>query len=234
MTDIFKQLAAPFPPDLVSWRVGSMNKDKTKGMALAYIDARDVMGRLDEVVGPAGWQATYPHANGKTICAIGIKVDGEWIWKSNGAGDTDIEAEKGAISDAFKRAAVLWGIGRYLYDLPSPWVAVNQYKQIEDSEYPRLRKLLTNSAPLSPTRIAGGSPASSPSRQDEPPAPLSETAPNGVNADLWATAMARAQGGVEAYRQFWQDEATKAERHILQPYHEALKAIAASPTKEAA
>ena len=143
----FDRLSEPFPPSLVSWRVGSMNKDKTKGMALAYIDARDVMRRLDDVCGPAGWQARYPHANGKTICEIGLCINGEWVWKANGAGDTDIEAEKGAISDAFKRAAVMWGIGRYLYDLPSPWVAVNQYKQIEEGEYRKLEALLTKSAP---------------------------------------------------------------------------------------
>ena len=53
MKDIFQRLSAPFPPDRVSWRIGSTTKDKTRGMALAYIDARDVMERLDNVVGPA-------------------------------------------------------------------------------------------------------------------------------------------------------------------------------------
>ena len=122
--NMFDALSRPFPADAVSWRaqsVSTKNPDAPKAMALAYIDARDVMRRLDEVCGPAGWQCDYPHATNKTICRIGVKVDGEWIWKSNGAGDTDIEAEKGAISDAFKRAAVLWGIGRYLYDLKTPW-----------------------------------------------------------------------------------------------------------------
>jgi hypothetical protein len=156
MTIDFAALSAPFPPDLVSWRVGSMSRDKAKGMALAYIDARDVMRRLDDVCGPAGWQARYPHANGKTICEIGIRVGDEWVWKANGAGDTDIEAEKGAISDAFKRSAVMWGIGRYLYDMPSPWVAVNQYKQIEESEHAKLRALLTKSAPQARQAGAGG------------------------------------------------------------------------------
>ncbi|WP_022684518.1 Rad52/Rad22 family DNA repair protein [Sphingobium bisphenolivorans] len=122
--NMFDALSRPFPAEAISWRaqsVSTKNPDAPKAMALAYIDARDVMRRLDEVCGPGNWQCDYPHANGKTICRIGIKVDGEWIWKANGAGDTDIEAEKGAISDAFKRAAVLWGIGRYLYDLDSPW-----------------------------------------------------------------------------------------------------------------
>jgi hypothetical protein len=65
----------------------------------------------------------------------------EWVWKANGAGNSDVEAEKGACSDAFKRAAVLWGIGRYLYDLDSPWVALNG-RQISPDELPKLRALL--------------------------------------------------------------------------------------------
>lgn len=124
--NMFDALSRPFPPEAIHWRaqvVSAKDPNAPKAMALAYIDARDVQRRLDEVCGPANWQCDYPHAGSKTICRIGIKVDGEWIWKANGAGDTDIEAEKGAISDAFKRAAVLWGIGRYLYDLRTPWAA---------------------------------------------------------------------------------------------------------------
>jgi len=123
----FKALAAPFPPEEVSWRLGSTSKEKMKGMALAYLDARAVMDRLDAVCGPAGWQDKYSHANGKTVCDIGIKCGDEWIWKADGAGDSDIEAEKGALSDAFKRAAVRWGIGRYLYSLESPWVEIEEW-----------------------------------------------------------------------------------------------------------
>lgn len=125
MTIFLAKLKEPFEPDRVSWRVGSTTKDKSKGLALAYIDARDVMQRLDDVCGPENWQCDYPHAGTKTVCRIGIKIGDEWIWKSNGAGDTDIESEKGALSDAFKRAAVLWGIGQYLYDLDSPWVELD-------------------------------------------------------------------------------------------------------------
>lgn len=138
---MLEQLSAPFPPAKISWRVGAMTKDKTKAMALAYIDARDVMERLDDAVGPANWQSEYSHTH-PAVCRIGIKIDGEWVWKSNGAGDTDVEAEKGALSDAFKRAAVLWGIGRYLYDVKSPWVAVDKYKKIETSEMGKLNNCL--------------------------------------------------------------------------------------------
>jgi hypothetical protein len=148
--ELFTALAAPFPPDRVSWRVGSTTGDKSKGMALAYIDARDVMHRLDSTCGPAGWQCRYPHANGKTVCEVGLKVDGEWIWKADGAGDTDYEAEKGALSDAFKRAAVRWGIGRYLYDLSAPWVEVEARGKsfiIKQHETGKLRDLLARFAP---------------------------------------------------------------------------------------
>jgi hypothetical protein len=146
----FEKLRAPFAPDRVSWRVGSTTQDKSKGLAFAYIDARDVMDRLDDVCGPGGWQNNYPHANGKTVCAIGIKVGDEWIWKANGAGDSDVEAEKGALSDALKRAAVQWGIGRYLYDVTPPWVEIEPMGKsfkIKEHEYRRLRRLLTGEAP---------------------------------------------------------------------------------------
>lgn len=132
--DVFAKLKRPFPLNRVHWRVGATTRDKSKCIPLAYIDARDAMQRLDEVVGPENWQCRYPLADsGLLICEIGINidrasglaVDGEWIWKANGAGDTQVEAEKGKASDAFKRAAVLWGIGRYLYSLPSVWVPLN-------------------------------------------------------------------------------------------------------------
>lgn len=118
------KLKEPFPQSRISWRAQTVSKDGTKALALAYIDARDVMERLDEVCGPENWQCEYSHADKKTVCRIGIRIpnDHGWVWKSDGAGDSDIEAEKGALSDAFKRAAVRWGIGRYLYDLETPWV----------------------------------------------------------------------------------------------------------------
>lgn len=119
-SEIMYELARPFEEKQISWRVGSTNSDKTSGIALAYIDARDVMHRLDNVFG-MDWQCRYTHADTKTICEIGVKVEGEWIWRAGGAGDSDIEAEKGAISDAFKRAAVLFRIGQYLYSLPNQW-----------------------------------------------------------------------------------------------------------------
>lgn len=128
--DIFDQLKRPFPVNRIRWRVGNTNAKRlgvkpweaTEGSALAYIDARDVEQRLDEVVGAENWQCRYPVVeSGLVICDIGISVDGEWVWKSNGAGETDIEGKKGACSQALVRAASVWGIGRYLYALPFCW-----------------------------------------------------------------------------------------------------------------
>lgn len=157
LPDMFDRLAEPFEADKISWRVGSTNQDKSKGMALAYLDARDVMERLDLVCGPDGWANRYSHVNGTAVCEIGLRVDAEWIWKADGAGATDVEAEKGALSDAFKRAAVRWGIGRYLYGLSSPWVALEpagRSWKIKESEYAKLRGLLNSYAPAGRKRSA--------------------------------------------------------------------------------
>ena len=139
------ELKKPFDPRLISWRVGATSADKKSGIALAYLDARDVMERLDEVCGVGGWQSTHPHANGKTSCRIGIKIGGEWVWKENGAGDSQVEAEKGAFSDSFKRAAVLWGVGRYLYDVANTWVdlaPMGKSYRIANPKDPKLVKAL--------------------------------------------------------------------------------------------
>lgn len=143
-------LHKPFPPEAVSWRVGSTTKNKSKGLALAYIDARDVMKRIDEVCGAHGWQDRYEFHGTRTICYLSIRIGDEWITKADGAGDSDVEAEKGSISDAFKRAAVKWGVGRYLYDLESPWVELDTktvgdkiyVNGIKKSEFPRLEAIL--------------------------------------------------------------------------------------------
>lgn len=127
--ELFDALCAPFPTEYIDWRVGSTTGDKKKGMALAYLDARTVMDRLDSICGSENWQDKYtPGVNGSIVCNLGVRFPGgDWIWKADGAGATDFEGEKGALSDAFKRAAVRFGIGRYLYDLKAPWVAIEAF-----------------------------------------------------------------------------------------------------------
>lgn len=122
----FADLSKEFPRGAVHWRVQGKayeRRGQWSARALAYIDARDVMDRLDSVCGPENWQAEYNETpKGRVICRIGIRADDGWVWKSDGAGATQVEGEKGGISDALKRAAVAWGVGRYLYRLDSPWV----------------------------------------------------------------------------------------------------------------
>lgn len=109
--DILTLLSAPFAASSLSWRVGQKTKDKKKAMMLVYIDARDVQDRLDEVCG-MNWKDDYKEVQGRLVCNLQV---GNTV-RSDGAGDTDFEGEKGGLSDAFKRAAVKFGIGRYLYN----------------------------------------------------------------------------------------------------------------------
>ena len=151
-----QKLEMPFPPKSVSWRAGRKSKDGKSAMLLAYIDARDVMERLDRACGFENWQCRYTLAdNGVLICEVGIRINGEWVWRANGAGDTQVEAEKRKCSDAFKRAAVLWGVGRYLYGLPSPKVAINEYdKWDKDPPLPDWATPKGYMATLNPTKEA--------------------------------------------------------------------------------
>ena len=131
-------LKRPFPDGAVHWRVGARSKDRAKGMPLAYIDARDVMDRLDDVVGAGHWQDTYTETrSGRVLCSLTIDYPGIGpVTKTDGAGDTGTEGEKGAISDAFKRVAVKFGIGRYLYSMPSQWVELDQYGHFTPPKIP--------------------------------------------------------------------------------------------------
>lgn len=125
--EIRAKLSAPFPEDELRVRIGSTNSDKTKGLAIAYIDARAVMDRLDDVVGPDNWEFTYKPlsqsdntiAMDGTLTVLGIK--------RCDVGEAGREAEpyKACVSDTLKRCAVGFGIGRYLYrGLGNKWFPV--------------------------------------------------------------------------------------------------------------
>lgn len=149
--ELFTALCEPFLPDDISWRVGPTNErsrkenQPLKGQPLCYVDARTVMDRLDSVCGFDGWQCNYtPGVATSIVCNIGVRIAGDWIWKADGAGATDMEAEKGTLSDAFKRAAVRWGVGRYLYEIKAPWFELEQRGKssfIRDNDQHQLRAL---------------------------------------------------------------------------------------------
>lgn len=120
MTTDRQKLSAPFPAEDIEWRAGSTSK-KT-AVILPYVTARAVMDRLDAVVGIDNWTVEYHPAviSPGIECRISVWVadDREWVCKRDAAEPTQIEPVKGGYSSALKRAAVLWGIGRYLYRLP--------------------------------------------------------------------------------------------------------------------
>lgn len=143
MDEILKNLQKPFPENELEFRVGATNSDKTKGLALAYIQARAIQNRLDEVIGIENWKISYKEITGGFIAKLELKINNEWIAKEDGAGTTDYEAIKGGISCAFKRAASVWGIGRYLYEIEGQWLSIEQRgKSYVFKETPKLNNQL--------------------------------------------------------------------------------------------
>lgn len=122
MQDFFKKLTEPFDEEDLEWRCGAATADKTKCLALVYVTNRAIMNRLDEVAGADNWQTSFRrHGDKGVVCTLSICLDGKWVHKEDGAEDSDIESVKGGISDSMKRAAVQWGIGRYLYNAEASW-----------------------------------------------------------------------------------------------------------------
>jgi hypothetical protein len=122
ITEIMRQLRQPFRPEDIDWLPGATTKDNSKCMAMPYGDLRAYMDALDDVCG-GNWQAVYTPWNDRlicnlTICGVTRSSTGEMDATSvkNGIGGTVAEAQ------AFKRACAMFGLGRYLYDLPSAWV----------------------------------------------------------------------------------------------------------------
>ena len=132
---MFTMLAEPFTDEELEWRVLRKGKG-AKGIwcqLAAYVDSRAIQNRLDQVVGPDNWQNTIDtiqvapvggddKAGTGIVVALGIRIGSEWIWKRDGADfSRGMEITKSGISDGLKRAASLWGIGRWLYTIPQQW-----------------------------------------------------------------------------------------------------------------
>lgn len=128
-----KDLAKPFPTNKIKWRVGQKSKNKPSATLLAYVDARLVQDRFDEVCGVDGWEVSYDKGPDggvmATITVVQRNADGcvvAKMSKADGAPKTDIEGVKGGYSDAFKRAAVAWGVFRYGYRLTADWHKIHE------------------------------------------------------------------------------------------------------------
>lgn len=134
LKEIEAKLKAPFRPDEIEFRVTATSNGR--GLAVAYVQNRAVQNRLDEVMGFENWKNEFVVTSNGKICGLSLRINNEWITKYDGANDTKIESTKGGISDSMKRAAVQWGIGRYLYNLPPQWVKIDGNKKI--LEHPKL------------------------------------------------------------------------------------------------
>jgi len=117
-----QELKKPFHPSHITWKPGVMSKDQTRALALPYADLRAYQNRLDEVCG-MDWAVTYTPWGERLVCNLTI----HGVTRSS-TGEADSQAERSEISgtaaeaQAFKRACTMFGLGRYLYQLPSVWV----------------------------------------------------------------------------------------------------------------
>ncbi len=118
-------LAAPFEGNEIRHKPGVVSG--SRALAIPYLDARAIQDRLDEVLGLAHWQDEYECLpDGSVICRLRIRVGEEWITKVDVGGPSEQPDEgdrrKAAFSDALKRAAVKFGIGRYLHRQTPQWL----------------------------------------------------------------------------------------------------------------
>lgn len=183
----FEEFGKPFSASDVSWKLQRTIKDKMRGLAVPYLDARAISDRLDKVVGQNNWKDEYSlwhrytdnvKQQGKEttklvnsqLCTIYIFDDEkkEWIGKTDGAENTDFEAVKGGLSDAFKRAAVKWNIGRYMYSFDAVWVdledeygkpviAKHEKQKLQNVYYDTVIRLFGNDAIEAPKNSGGQS-----------------------------------------------------------------------------
>lgn len=87
------------------------------------------------------WEVQYKEIGGFIFCGIGITIDGQAMWRwdcgtrveDNPQDQMYDQAGKSAASDAFKRAAVMWGVGRFLYDISMVTLPCDQYGNVVDS-----------------------------------------------------------------------------------------------------
>lgn len=119
--EILEKLSLPFHPSLVEWKPGAASKEKGVALGMAYADPRAYMNRLDELCGME-WSVTYTPWGDRVVCHLTING----VTRSS-TGEADSQSERSEIAgtaaeaQAFKRACAMFGLGRYLYNLPAVW-----------------------------------------------------------------------------------------------------------------
>lgn len=145
-------LSAPFDEKTIGVKVQSFSKDKTKAMLICYLQHTDVYARLEQVDPAWSVIVTDEKQMGEWF-VVRVRMTIKGVSRENtGEGDTP----KSAVSDAFKRAAMLFGVGRYLYDSEQVWVAYDdQRDRFRVWEYADYRKALRPSQAPLPVAKAG-------------------------------------------------------------------------------
>jgi hypothetical protein len=127
--EIVARLAQPFHDSDIEWRVcrAGIKGGRPWAQVLAYVDARAARARLNAVLGAANWTVAYLACPvGGVLALLSLRIDGEWISKQDGADSPEREPVKGALSNAFKRACAVWGIGEHLYDVGEAWATFSE------------------------------------------------------------------------------------------------------------
>src|SRR4051812_39766888 len=129
---ITRALSAPFDDTEVKFKPQAVKGNRA--LALAYVDVRAIMDRLDNVLGVANWQDHYQLLpDNSVMCRLRLRIGDRWITKTDVGGPSEQpdggDRLKAAFSDALKRAAVKFGIGRYLYRLPHQWADYDPQKR---------------------------------------------------------------------------------------------------------
>jgi hypothetical protein len=137
---ITKALAMPFAPKDVKFKPQSVKGNRA--LALAYVDVRVIQDRLDEVLGVENWQDGYELLpDNSVMCRLKLRIGKRWITKMDVGSPSEQpdggDRLKAAFSDALKRAAVKFGIGRYLYRLKAEWCDYDPVKK-QFAQQPKL------------------------------------------------------------------------------------------------
>ncbi|WP_439627558.1 Rad52/Rad22 family DNA repair protein [Gemmata sp.] len=181
-------LADPFDPKEVRFKPQMVKSNRA--LAMAYIDARLVQERLDAVLGVENWQDGYEFLpDGSVVCRLRLRLGGKWVAKTDVGSPSEQpdsgDRVKAAVSDALKRAAVKFGVGRYLYRIPSQWVDYDPAKK-QLTQVPQLpafalpakqRPAAKGTAPQQqPAKPAAAAPTQKPAGPKPPEQPKPPTA----------------------------------------------------------
>jgi Rad52/22 family double-strand break repair protein len=205
--ELTEALAAPFDAREVKFKPAVVSGHRA--LALAYVDARVIQDRLDEVLGVTGWQDEYECLpDGSVVCRLRLRLGDEWITKMDVGGQSEQPDEgdrrKAAFSDALKRAAVKFGVGRYLYRLPQLWC-----------DYDPQKRQFAGTPTLPPSALPRPKPSAPGAKKPVRPAALSAPLESAKGRGSGAPALPA--NGTELQRRLQDYDSRLAKQGVCQP-----------------